>query len=72
LGRLRGFAVQVELVARRSPPPIIFMSALGERAPRERAHEAGAAAYLQKPFDEQSLVEAITRAAGARRPEGRP
>ena len=69
---MSGFELQAELAARPSSPPIIFITAFDDPATRERAHEVGAAAYLQKPFDEQSLVEAITRAAGARWPEGRP
>ena len=72
LGGMSGFELQAELTARPSSPAIIFITAFDDPATRERAREVGAVAYLQKPFDEQSLVEAITRAAGARRPEGRP
>jgi FixJ family two-component response regulator len=72
LGGMSGFELQAELAARPSSPPIIFITAFDDPATRDRAHEAGAAAYLQKPFDEQSLLEAITRAAGARRPDGPP
>ena len=70
LGGMSGFELQAELAARPSPPPIVFITAFDDPATRERAHEAGAAAYLQKPFDERSLVEAITRAAGAPRAGG--
>ncbi len=70
LGGMSGFELQAELAARPSSPPVIFITAFDDPGTRERAHEVGAVAYLQKPFDENSLVEAITRAAGARRPEG--
>ncbi|HNX51367.1 MAG TPA: response regulator, partial [Thermoanaerobaculaceae bacterium] len=35
---------------------IIMLTALGQRADRERAMEAGADHYLSKPFDEDELL----------------
>jgi FixJ family two-component response regulator len=66
LGGMSGFELQAELAARATAPPIIFITAFDDPATRERAEEAGAAAYLQKPFDEQALVDAINRVAPQR------
>jgi FixJ family two-component response regulator len=63
LGGMSGFELQAELAARSTPPPIIFITAFDDPATRQRAQEVGAAGYLQKPFDDQSLVQAINRAA---------
>lgn len=63
LGGMSGFELQAELASRPSAPPIIFITAFDDPATRQRAHEAGAAAYLQKPFDDKSLIDAIDRAA---------
>ena len=65
LGGMCGFELQGELAKRPSSPPIIFITAFDEPATRERALEAGAAGYLQKPFDEDSLLQAIGRAGFA-------
>jgi FixJ family two-component response regulator len=65
LGGMSGFELQGELARRPSSPPVIFITAFDEPATRERALEAGAAGYLQKPFDEESLLEAIGRAGFA-------
>ncbi len=62
LGGMSGFELQGELARRPSSPPIIFITAFDEPATRERALEVGAAGYLQKPFDEESLLQAISRA----------
>ena len=64
-GGMSGFELQGELAKRPSSPPIIFITAFDEPATRERALEAGAAGYLQKPFDEDSLLQAIGRAGFA-------
>jgi len=39
--------------------PIIFMSAHQDTETREKAFQAGAAAFLQKPFEDQLLIETI-------------
>jgi two-component system KDP operon response regulator KdpE len=44
--------------------PIIVVSARDARANRERAIEAGAAAYLQKPVDNAELLAVIRKALG--------
>ena len=49
--------------------PIVVVSALAHRDNRKRAtKEAGAAAYLTKPFDFREMVEAVRKAAASRRP----
>ena len=65
LGGMSGFELQSELAKRPSYPPIIFITAFDEPATRERALEVVAAGYLQKPFDEASLLQAIERAGFA-------
>lgn len=39
--------------------PIIFMSAHQDTETRETAFQAGAAAFLQKPFEDQLLIDTI-------------
>ncbi|MDZ4180187.1 MAG: response regulator [Coriobacteriia bacterium] len=39
--------------------PVIFVSALGKEADRVVAREAGAAAYVTKPFTSEQLIGAI-------------
>jgi DNA-binding response OmpR family regulator len=39
--------------------PILVMTADGRAA--QKAHEAGAYAYLHKPFEDEALVEAVQR-----------
>jgi DNA-binding response OmpR family regulator len=39
--------------------PIIFIAALDDPADQARAMHAGAAAFLRKPFDDESLLAAI-------------
>jgi FixJ family two-component response regulator len=46
--------------------PVIFMTAHDNPQWQERAGAAGAVAYLRKPFDQQSLLDAV-RLALARR-----
>ena len=42
--------------------PVIFVSAFPEERYRTRALDAGAVAFLSKPFEEQSLVACINAA----------
>jgi DNA-binding response OmpR family regulator len=46
--------------------PIIVVSARDARANRERAIEAGAAAYMQKPVDNAEFLTVIRQALGER------
>jgi len=66
LGIPTGCAVREQLVASGVSIPTIFITGYDEAATRERAKNAGAAAYLPKPFEDQALISAIEGAlAGA-------
>jgi FixJ family two-component response regulator len=47
------------MAASKSHLPIIFISAHADDDPRTRALEAGAVAFLYKPFYEEELLNAI-------------
>ena len=64
LGGMSGLELQAALAASSVPIPIIFITAFDNPSTQERARKAGAAAYLQKPFDDQTLIEAIEKAVG--------
>jgi FixJ family two-component response regulator len=61
LGGLNGFELNERLVADGVSIPIIFITAHDDAATRERAGAARAVAYLQKPFDDHLLLDAIRR-----------
>ena len=61
---MTGFELQEQLAANRVAIPIIFMTAHDDAATRERIRRSGAAGYLGKPFDGQTLLDAIHRVAG--------
>ena len=42
--------------------PVIFMSGSDDQTARERAINAGAVAFLRKPFSGKSLIEALSKA----------
>jgi len=51
-----GFALRDELEARGSAAPIIFISALDEKAVMGLSHRSEPPRYLQKPFDSRALL----------------
>jgi len=59
-----GFTVaqRMKNLAATAGTPIIFLTASNDPAHRERARELGAAAFLEKPYDIEELLEAIKRA----------
>ena len=69
---MNGLEVQDLLIRGEHPLPIIFITAHDEMGVRERALQAGAVAFLRKPFNDELLIktlnEAINRGAGG--PEG--
>ena len=69
---MNGLEVQDLLIRGEHPLPIIFITAHDEMGVRERALQAGAVAFLRKPFNDELLIktlnEAIKRGAGG--PEG--
>ena len=59
---MSGFDLQNRLRNDGFNTPIIFVSAFPEERYRTRALDAGAVAFLSKPFEEQSLLECINAA----------
>jgi FixJ family two-component response regulator len=58
---ISGLELQKRLSARSSWLPIIFLTAFEDPQARNEALKAGAIAFLQKPVDEETLLEAIKR-----------
>jgi FixJ family two-component response regulator len=65
---MTGFDLYDKLTATHPPPPVIFITGYDEPAARARSLEAGAAAYLVKPFAGRRLIESINRAIRPRTP----
>jgi FixJ family two-component response regulator len=59
---MSGLELQSQLVAANYPVPTIFISANGDGQARVRALEAGAVDFLEKPFSEAALFNAINLA----------
>lgn len=64
LGGLSGFDLQERLATSGVRTPIVIITAHDDLRTRERAQRAGAIEYLRKPFDDDSLIDAIHRAIG--------
>ena len=64
---LNGVELQRLLLAQGRRTPIIFMTAFPEERTRTRAIEAGALGFLSKPFERETLIELIDKAAGKER-----
>ena len=58
---INGLDLQQRLIARPTPMPIVFVSAHEETAMRAMALRAGAIAFLKKPFDNSTLLDALNR-----------
>jgi FixJ family two-component response regulator len=65
---MSGMDLQDRLIASSSAVPIIFISAHGDEDVRTRALQRGAVAFLQKPFSDDALLDAIASANGAQSP----
>jgi two-component system, LuxR family, response regulator FixJ len=59
---ISGFELQNILTRGNHPIPIIFITGEYSEEDRARAIEAGAIEYLQKPFTEEALLNAISTA----------
>ena len=59
---MSGLDLQRELAATNFDVPIVFMTAHEAGGQRRQALEAGAVAFLNKPFEEEDLLDAIDRA----------
>jgi FixJ family two-component response regulator len=66
---LSGLEVQQQLTLKNISMPCIVITGKDEPGTHERALAFGAAAYLCKPVDEHTLVEAITSAVSDRKME---
>lgn len=63
---ISGLELQKRLAARGSKLPIIFLTAFEDPQARSEALNSGAVAFLQKPVDEATLLEAVKRASQGR------
>jgi len=59
---MSGFELQEHLAVSGALIPIVFITAHDDATTRERATRAGSVAYLRKPFDQGTLLEAIGKA----------
>ena len=59
---MTGPELQRELTLRRQEIPIVFITAYGDEAVRQRILESGAVECLFKPFQESALMEALKAA----------
>jgi FixJ family two-component response regulator len=59
---MTGPELQQELTLRRQEIPIVFITAYGDEAVRQRMLEGGAVECLFKPFQESALIEALKAA----------
>lgn len=61
---MNGLELQQRLMTRPTRMPILFVSAHGEAGVRAHALRAGAIAFLNKPFDNNMLLDALRRSVG--------
>lgn len=61
---MSGIGLRRHLAAAGSTTPVVFITALDDRATRAEAIAAGCIDCLLKPFDANRLVAALERAAG--------
>jgi len=59
---MNGLQLQSHLAAEGCFIPIIFITAYGDQESRRRALQAGAVAFLDKPFSDQQLLKSIRSA----------
>jgi FixJ family two-component response regulator len=64
LGGLSGFDLQQQLATSGVSMPVVLITAHDEPRTHEQARRAGAIEYLRKPFDDDSLINAIHKAIG--------
>jgi FixJ family two-component response regulator len=58
---MNGLDLQQRLISRPTPMPIVFVSAHDEAMTQANALRAGAVAFLKKPFDNSTLLDALSR-----------
>jgi FixJ family two-component response regulator len=62
---LSGFEVQARILRSRFRPPVIAVTGHDSPEARTRVLSAGASAYLRKPIDKETLLQAIAIAVAA-------
>ena len=67
LGGMSGIELLEELRSRGVATPVIIVTAYHEASSERRAQLHGVAGYLRKPFDDNAILDALSRALG---PEG--
>jgi FixJ family two-component response regulator len=65
---MSGLELQEALRARQAALPVIIITGHGDIAMAVRAMKAGAADFIEKPFNEQVLLDAVHRALAQARP----
>ena len=63
---MSGLELQYVLNSEGRSVPIVFVTAMDDPTSRRRALEAGAVAYIEKPFDEQRLLEVLQEVTARR------
>jgi FixJ family two-component response regulator len=63
---LSGVELQSHLISRGSAVPIIFVTASPERRIEAQVRSAGAVGFLNKPFDDKTLIACLDQALGRR------
>jgi two-component system response regulator FixJ len=63
---MSGVELQDRLTASHDDVPVIFISAHADEEARERALASGAVDFLQKPFNDEALLDAIRAAVHLR------
>src|SRR3954470_12539802 len=66
LAKMTGIELALQLSDRGIKRPIIFMTGCDNGGVRRKAEDAGAVAYLNKPFPARILIEALVKATGER------
>src|SRR5258708_6813919 len=61
---MNGLELQSELAAAGYSIPIIFVTAYDDKESRGRAMQAGAVAFLGKPFSDEQLLQTVRSALG--------
>jgi len=59
---MSGLELQARLAAEQSHPPIVIITGHGDVAMAVRAIQAGAVDFLEKPFNDQALLDCVHRA----------
>ena len=62
LGGMDGLALQAELSARGSRLPVVFLTGHGDIAQARSALKGGAVDFLEKPYTEEALLDAVREA----------